>query len=117
MTGREEYPVLVEELEEAFRQERDAIEALDEEKVSELLERIDGLLLRLVEASRLVTPEVALATLERVDRLRRGNAVLLRDRLEEMRDDLSGVRRGRRAAVAYRPLTGERRGLAVDREA
>lgn len=117
MAREGEYFGLVTELEEAFQQEREAIEAMDEERAYGLLERIDGLLVQLVEVSRRVAPETALAALERMASLREGNAVLLHEKLQEMKEELSGVRKGKRAAAAYRPPEGELRGRAVDREA
>lgn len=112
-----EYAARVEELERAFREEREAIEAYDVERMSRLLDRIDGLLVRLVEEARISGSEGALRILERASALREGNAMLLAEKVEELREELSGVRMGRRAAAAYRPAWDDRRGQAVDREA
>lgn len=112
-----EYAARVEELERAFREEREAIEAYDVERMSRLLERIDGLLVRLVEEARISGSEGALRALERASALREGNTMLLAEKVEELREELSGVRMGRRAAAAYRPAGYDPRGRTVDREA
>ena len=114
MSGHDAF---VEEIEESFRGEREAIQASDAERISRFLDRIDGLLAHLVEAVRLTGSREALEALERASSLREGNAMLLREKLEELSGELSEVRTGRRAAAAYRPPGGEPRGLAVDREA
>ena len=111
------YSALIEEMEEAFRGEREAIQASDAERISRFLERIDSLLAQLVEAASLTGSREALEALERASSLREGNATLLREKLEELSGELSGVRTGRRVAAAYRPPGGDPRGRAVDREA
>lgn len=111
-----EYPSVVEELERAFKEEREAISNSDMNGISRCLSAVERLLAELLKAAGPENPHDKARILRWAARRREENALLLKAKMEEVGTEISRLRRGRKAAAAYSLRLQNGAGMAVDRD-